>query len=72
MRNKIYLHQQIATQIATQKHSNLLKLQVLNETHLQIMSEMAVTVFEILERAWAQQDCSLVDMKVAHSVNYVM
>ena len=36
------------------------------------MSEMAVTVFEILERAWAQQDCSLVDMKVAHSVNYVM
>lgn len=38
--------------------------QVLNETHLQIMSEMAVTVFEILERAWAQQDCSLVDMKV--------
>jgi len=38
--------------------------QVLNEKHLQIMSEMAVTVFEILERAWAQQDCSLVDMKV--------
>lgn len=38
--------------------------QVVKETHLQIMTEIAVTTFEILERAWAQQDCSLVDMKV--------
>lgn len=33
-----------------------------------IMSRSTVAIFEILEKAWATQNCTLVDMKVRHSI----
>ena len=35
----------------------------------QLMASTTVTVFEILERAWAAQGCTLVDMKVEYGVD---
>ncbi|XP_011472067.2 multifunctional protein ADE2 [Oryzias latipes] len=34
-----------------------------------IMNRSTVAIFEILERAWATQDCTLVDMKIEFGVN---
>lgn len=41
----------------------------IGERELEIMSSTAVAVFEILEKAWATLDCTLVDMKVEFGVN---
>lgn len=37
-----------------------------NEMH--IMEKMTVTIFEILEKSWATQDCSLIDMKIEFGI----
>jgi len=36
---------------------------------LDVLSKTTVTVFEILERAWATQDCTLIDMKIEFGVD---
>ncbi|BFZ14463.1 hypothetical protein BsWGS_17503 [Bradybaena similaris] len=41
---------------------------LIGRSELEIMEKMTVTIFEILERAWAALDCSLIDMKVEFGV----
>ncbi|KAK6172945.1 hypothetical protein SNE40_016498 [Patella caerulea] len=41
---------------------------VIREDDINIMGKMTVAVFEILERAWASLDCSLIDMKIEFGV----
>jgi len=36
---------------------------------LDVLSKTTVAVFEILERAWTAQDCTLIDMKVEFGVD---
>ena len=36
----------------------------IGQCEVDIMSRSTVAIFEILERAWATQNCTLVDMKV--------
>lgn len=42
---------------------------VIGRDEVEIMAKTSVTVFEILERAWTTQDCSLIDMKVEYGVD---
>lgn len=39
------------------------------EREIELMTSTAIVVFEILEKAWATVDCTLVDMKVEFGVN---
>lgn len=41
---------------------------MIGHNELQLMEKMTVTIFEILERAWAALDCSLIDMKIEFGV----
>ncbi|XP_033820625.2 multifunctional protein ADE2 [Periophthalmus magnuspinnatus] len=41
----------------------------IGKCEVDIMSRSTVAIFEILERAWATQDCTLVDMKIEFGVN---
>jgi len=36
---------------------------------LDVLSKTTTAVFEILERAWATQDCTLIDMKIEFGVD---
>jgi len=36
---------------------------------LDVLSKMTIAVFEILERAWTTQDCTLIDMKIEFGVD---
>ena len=41
---------------------------VIGRNEVEIMKRMTVTTFEILERAWATLNCSLIDIKVEFGV----
>lgn len=56
-------HEQILE--AGLKHGGI----AIREREVEIMTSTAVAVFEILEKAWATLDCTLVDMKVEFGVN---
>ena len=36
---------------------------------LDVLSKTTIAVFEILERAWATQDCTLIDIKIEFGVD---
>ncbi|CAH2300235.1 Multifunctional ADE2 [Pelobates cultripes] len=42
---------------------------VIGQAEVDIMSHSTVAIFEILERAWSTQDCTLVDMKIEFGVD---
>ena len=41
----------------------------IGQHELDIISKTTVGVFEIVERAWSTQDCSLIDMKIEFGVD---
>ena len=41
----------------------------LGSFEVDVMKKVALTVFEILEKAWALKNCTLVDMKVEFGVD---
>jgi SAICAR synthetase len=41
----------------------------IGQHELDIISKTTVGVFEIVERAWATQDCALVDMKIEYGID---
>jgi phosphoribosylaminoimidazole carboxylase/phosphoribosylaminoimidazole-succinocarboxamide synthase len=44
---------------------------LIGEREVDLMSRVTVAIFEVLERAWANQGCSLIDMKVEFGVDVV-
>lgn len=42
---------------------------LIGEREIDLMSRATVTIFEVLERAWATLGCSLIDMKVEFGVD---
>ncbi|XP_070552677.1 multifunctional protein ADE2-like [Ptychodera flava] len=42
---------------------------IIGKDELDIMTKTTVCVFEILEKAWASLDCSLIDMKIEYGIN---